>query len=99
MPKYDVYPNPSGDGYLLDVQTDLLSDLNTRVVVPLLPKSNAPKPAARLNPVFDIDGGSVVMVTQFMAAVPVGILKSQVCDLSDEFDQITVATDMLMQGF
>jgi toxin CcdB len=45
MAKYDVFPNPSGDGYLLDVQTDLLSDLNTRVVVPLLQTSSAPKPA------------------------------------------------------
>ena len=76
MAKYDVYPNPSGDGYLLDVQTDLLSALNTRVVVPLLPKSRAPKPATRLNPVFEIEGQQVVMVTQFLAAVPVGILKS-----------------------
>lgn len=99
MPKYDVFPNPSGDGLLLDVQTDLLSDLNTRVVVPLLPKSRAPKPATRLNPVFDIKGEPVVMVTQFMAAVPVGILKSQICNLGDDFDQITTAIDMLMQGF
>ncbi|WP_170416061.1 CcdB family protein [Ruegeria atlantica] len=99
MPKYDVFPNPSGAGFLLDVQTDLLSDLNTRVVVPLLPKSRAPKPAARLNPVFNIDGEPVVMVTQFMAAVPVGILKSQVSNLGDDFDRITVAVDMLMQGF
>ncbi|SLN76311.1 CcdB family protein [Ruegeria meonggei] len=99
MPKYDVFPNPSGDGFLLDVQTDLLSDLNTRVVVPLLPKTKAPKPATRLNPVFEINGEHVVMATHFLAAVPVGILKSQVCDLKDEFEQITVAVDMLMQGF
>ena len=72
MPKYDVFPNPSGDGFLLDVQSDLLNDLNTRVVVPLLPSASAPKPATRLNPAFDINGESVVMVTQFMAAVPVG---------------------------
>ena len=99
MPKYDVFPNPSGDGYLLDVQTDLLSDLNTRVVVPLLPKSKAPKPATRLNPVFEINGQAVVMVTQFLAAVPVGALKSQITNLNDEFEQITGAIDMLMQGF
>lgn len=99
MPKYDVFPNPSGDGYLLDVQTDLLSDLNTRVVVPLLPKTVAPIPAARLNPVFLIEGEQVVMVTQFMAAVPTGILKSPVGNLDDSFEQITVAVDMLMQGF
>ena len=99
MAKYDVFPNPSGDGFLLDVQTDLLSDLNTRVVVPLLPKSSAPKPATRLNPTFDIDGQSVVMVTQFLAAVPTGILKSSVGNLTEEFDTVTTAVDMLMQGF
>ncbi|MES0828266.1 CcdB family protein [Ruegeria sp. SCP11] len=99
MPKYDVFPNPSGDGFLLDVQTDLLSDLNTRVVVPLLPISEAPKPATRLNPIFEVQGERVVMVTQFLAAIPLGVLKPQVGNLGDEFDQITIAIDMLLQGF
>lgn len=99
MAKYDVFPNSTGDGFLLDVQTDLLSDLNTRVVVPLLPSSRAPKPATRLNPIFEIDGEAVVMVTQFLAAVPVGILKSPVGKLDEDFERITIAVDMLMQGF
>jgi len=99
MPKYDVFPNPSGDGYLLDVQTDLLSDLNTRVVVPLMPTSSAPKPATRLNPVFDFENQPFVMVTQFMAAVPTSILKTSVGKLDDEFEKITSAIDMLIQGF
>lgn len=99
MPKYDVYPNPSGEGYLLDVQTDLLSDLNTRVVVPLLPTSKAPKPATKLNPIFELDGESVVMATQFMAAVPIGILNTPVLKLDEEFEKVTAAIDMLMQGF
>ncbi|MDX8354741.1 CcdB family protein [Cognatiyoonia sp. IB215182] len=99
MPKYDVFRDPSGSGFLLDVQTDLLSDLNTRVVVPLLPKSSAPKPATRLNPSFDVDGEKAVMVAQFLAAVPVGILGGTVRDLSDEFEQITNAMEMIIQGF
>lgn len=99
MAKYDVFPNPSGDGFLLDVQTDLLSNLNTRVVVPLLPQSSAPQPATRLNPTFEIEGEHVVMVTQFLAAVPVGILKSPVANQRESFDKITTAVDMLMQGF
>lgn len=99
MPKYDVFPNPSGDGYLLDVQTNLLSDLNTRIVVPLLPVSKAPKPATRLNPIFDFENQPVVMVTQFMAAVPTRILKISVGKLDEEFETITSAIDMLFQGF
>jgi len=99
MAKYDVYPNPSGDGFLLDIQTDLLSGLNTRVVVPLLPKSRAPQPANRLNPVFLIEGQEVVMVTQFLAAVPLSALKAPVGHLGDAFETITNALDLLMSGF
>ncbi|WP_424929776.1 CcdB family protein [Amaricoccus tamworthensis] len=99
MPKYDVFPNPSGDGFLLDVQTDLLSGLNTRVVVPLLPQEHAPKPAKRLNPVFKVDGESVVMATQFLAAVPVSILKAPLSNMDDRADEVTAAMDMLLQGF
>ena len=38
MARYDVYPNPGQNPqvpFLLDVQSDLLSVLDTRVVVPL----------------------------------------------------------------
>ncbi|WP_081699734.1 CcdB family protein [Marinobacter sp. C1S70] len=48
MSRFDIFENEEGAGYLLDVQSDLLSGLNTRVVVPLLPKSSAPFPAQRL---------------------------------------------------
>lgn len=99
MAKYDVFRNQSGDGFLLDVQSDLLSELNTRVVVPLLPAASAPKPAARLNPTFDINGERVVMVTQFMAAAPAGLLTSSVENIEPEFEKVTAAIDMLMQGF
>lgn len=58
MARFDIYPNPNENGYLLDVQTDLLSGLNTRLVVPLMPITNAPKPAKRLNPVMEINGSS-----------------------------------------
>jgi len=54
MARFDIVDNEGGGGYLLDVQSDLLGGLNTRVVVPLLPQSSAPSPAQRLNPVFSI---------------------------------------------
>ena len=99
MAKYDVYPNPGGGGFLLDVQADLLDGLNTRAVVPLIPMQAAPVPAKRLNPVFQIDGMPYVMVTQFLAAVPVSVLKSPVANLKAQFSEVTVAIDMLIQGF
>ena len=45
MPQYGVYRNPEGNGYVLDVQADVNSDFNTRVVVPLLLVHIAPNPA------------------------------------------------------
>ncbi|MCG8512081.1 MAG: CcdB family protein [Rhodospirillales bacterium] len=99
MARHDVYPNPDGPGYLLDVQADLLDGLNTRIVVPLFPETNAPQPAARLNPVFQIEGRRVVMTTQFLAAVPAAILKTPVTNLSNHFAQITDALDMAFHGF
>ncbi len=99
MAQYDVFPNPTGDGYMLDVQNDLLEGLNVRTVVPLLPQGNAPIAASRLNPVFEIEGAPHLMMTQYIAAVPASILKAPVGDLSTKFDAITSALDMLFHGF
>ncbi len=99
MAKYDVSPNPNGTGYLLDTQADLLDALNTRVVVPLLPRNDAPLPAQRLNPLFEIEGKTVVMVTQFLAAVPASEIAAPVANLSERFADITNALDMLFQGY
>ena len=64
------------------MQSDLLEGLNVRAVVPLLPQGNAPIAANRLNPVFQIDGAAHLMMTQYIAAVPVGILKALVVSRS-----------------
>ncbi len=99
MAQYDLFANPAGGGYLLDVQSDLLEGLNVRAVVPLLPQGDAPIAASRLNPVFEIEGAAHLMMTQYIAAVPASLLKAQVGDLSARFDAITSALDMLFHGF
>ena len=99
MARFDVYENQGGGGYLLEVQSDLLSDLNTRIVVPLIPVSVAPEPAERLNPVFRVAGEEVVMTTQFMAAVAERELRDQVGGLHEEHQEISNALDMVFLGF
>lgn len=99
MAQYDVYPNPAGIGYLVDLQTNLLEIVTTRVVAPLVPQSTAPTSANRLNPVFEIDGEPHILVTQSLSAVPSHILINPAANLSGHFDQITNALDMLFQGF
>ncbi len=98
MARYDVYARPDGPGYLLDVQANLLDGLNTRLVVPLMPLKSAPLPAKRLNPVFDIQSGRYVMVTQFLSAVPVAILTTLVSNLVSHDTEITNALDMALTG-
>jgi len=98
MARYDVYSNPGG-GYVLDVQADLLDELKTRIVVPLIIKALAPIPAKRLNPSFEIEEEEYVLVTQFMAAIPVSVLKNPVTSLSDSHAEIVSALDMAFHGF
>ena len=98
MARFHVYTNAEGGGLLLDVQANLLSHLNTCVVVPLLPVPAAPMPAKVLNPVFEIGGTSYVMTTQFMAAVPRRLMGSEVCHLQADASTIISALDCLFQG-
>ena len=37
MARFDLYAEPDGAGFLLDVQTNLLHGFTTRVVIPVLP--------------------------------------------------------------
>ncbi len=99
MARFEVFADPSGDGYLLDVQADVLDELNTRIVIPLLPASAAPKPSKRLNPVFEIREVPHVMVTQFMGAVPTSMLREPIAALTDRDMEITGALDMAFFGF
>lgn len=99
MAKYDVYHQPSGDGYLLDCQADLLSNLNTRFVVPLFPAEVAYRTAPRLNPVLNVGGEPHVMVTQFAGSIPVRALGERVTSLIDQDLAINNAIDMLLSGY
>ena len=99
MARFDVFEYRFGDGFLLDVQSDLLDHLNTRLVVPLLPLDMAPLPAKRLNPIFEIDGDSYMMVTQYLSAIRETEIGSLVKTIGHCSDEITNAIDMAFQGF
>lgn len=99
MSRYGVYPNRGASGYLLDVQTDLLGPLSTRIVIPLLPLAYAPAPAKILNPLFDIGGEVHSMVTQYLAAVALGELTHPVFNAQARADEIQAALDFLFHGF
>jgi toxin CcdB len=96
--QFDVHGLSSGDSLVVDCQSDLLEHLNTRFVVPLIPRARAPKPAHRLNPVFTLDGGDYVMATQFAAAVLRRDLGGKRLSLKDHSLEILGALDVLLTG-
>ena len=99
MARYDVFAGPVDGSFLLDVQTDLIDELKTRVVVPLLPVASSPPAVGRLNPVFEVFGRKVVMATPLLAAVPAAELGEARANLARNHDTIVSALDMLFQGF
>jgi toxin CcdB len=100
MAHLDVYRGPgrSGRFYVVDIQADLLADLATRVVVPLIPEGDVRKVVADLNPVFEIEGQRHVMLTQAVATVPRKELRQIVMSLDEHHYTVLRAIDVLLTG-
>jgi toxin CcdB len=104
MAQFDVYrnANPASRArvpYLLDVQTDLLDTLATRVVVPLCrPEVLRGKLAERLNPVFEIEGRKMVLLTPELAGVARKALGEKIANLANRRDSIIAALDLVITG-
>lgn len=85
--------------YLLDIQSDLLSELRTTIVIPLIPtKIAAPISLSRLNPVFTLDGESFTAMTQDIAGMDRKQLGSQAYDLFAYRSEIIAAVDFVLSG-
>lgn len=104
MAQFTVHKNTnpqtrSAIPFLLDVQSDLLSDLETRVVVPLCPASAVRgKPLRGLTPVFQIEGESYIMLTPQLAGIPRNELGAAIGSLERNRFEIVAAIDFLVTG-
>ena len=104
MAQFDVYRNthPASRArvpYLLDVQSDLLDTLATRVVVPLCkPEVLRGKLAERLNPVFGVEGRKMVLLTPELAGVSRKALGEKIANLANRRDSIIAALDLVITG-
>ncbi|GAB6904511.1 conserved hypothetical protein [Desulfosarcina cetonica] len=104
MAQFDVYENPNAQTnqevpYLLDVQSALLDNLATRVVVPLVDAKIVGKPILHLNPRFHVGNTRVVMSTAEIAGIPLGALGKKIGSLKDQRDEVVAALDFLITGF
>ncbi|MDF1768055.1 CcdB family protein [Maricaulis sp.] len=102
MARFDVYrPTGRPASWLVDVQSGLLSDLESRVGIPLLPVESGRQDAIdRLMPVLGIEGRDFVLVTTDIAMVPTRLLGAPITNIEAEHrDTITAAMDFLFQGY
>ena len=101
MAQFDVHENinektKSNIPYLLDIQNDILKNLSSRVVIPLVISKEA---INFLNPKFVINEIDVILSTAELASISIENLGNKICSLKDKREEIIGAVDFLVTGF
>ena len=105
MAQFTVYRNKSARTkttypFLVDVQSDLLEDLQTCVVIPLSKSAVlTKKPVSQLMPVLPFDGEPYVLMTPELAGMARTDLGPAAGTLAVRLDTILAALDFLLTGF
>lgn len=104
MARYDVYANPDTADrrqipFMLDVQNNFLSGVDTRVVVPLWHAASFPQRVRTLNAELAVGGKPVVMDTAAIGAVPLIELRRPLEHLGSQHLLIQEALDTLFGGY
>ena len=105
MAQFTVYRNKSTRSkstspFLVDVQSDLLDELQTRVVIPLTKASAlAKKPLTNLTPALKFDGETYMLMTPQLAGVSRTDLGASTGSLAEQRQVIEAAIDFLPLGF
>lgn len=104
MAQFDVYENPDvpqrgGFPYLVVLQSDLLSDLTTRLVMPLARTSaSSQKLPWRLSGGIEIKGETLYLIAHQCAPLPAKLLKKVICNVSPQADLLRDALDAVLSG-
>ena len=105
MPQFAVHRNKNPHSkatfpFLIDVQSDLLDELNTRVVIPLTRTAGlARKPLSHLTPTLSFEGDTYLLMTPQLAGIARADLGPRAGSLVDQREQIMAAVDFLLTGF
>ena len=101
MARFDVYRvrQAEQDQLVVDVQSDFVSAIGTRVVVPLVPTPWFTPPVRVLNPFVEISGQRLMVLTQELVSVPARVLRNPLASLANCHDDIRRALDILLTGY
>ena len=84
MSQFTLYRNENKNTkkaypFFVNVQSDLLDELNSRIVIPLSPcKALDNKNAKKLCPIIEIEGECFVLLAHQITSVPKSLLKKEV---------------------
>jgi toxin CcdB len=105
VPQFAVYRNRNARTraqfpLLVDVQSDLLEDLQTRVVIPLSKAAAlTKKPMGQLMPLLQFEKEVYVLLTPQLAGIARSELGPSAGTLAARRDTILAALDFLLTGF
>ncbi|HEX22613.1 MAG TPA: plasmid maintenance protein CcdB [Chromatiales bacterium] len=104
MSQFTVYKNKNPRTkktfpYLLDIQSDLLDQLRTTIVVPLGKYSVVKEQViTKLCPIVEIDGVKYAALTQQLAGIDRTLLGAEVANVSDYRSEFIDAIDLIVSG-
>ncbi|HMN44106.1 MAG TPA: CcdB family protein [Povalibacter sp.] len=104
MAQFSVHKNKnpktrSAYPYLVDIQSDLLSGLSTRVVVPLIKHAALlKKPVRNLMPVVEVDGQPFLLLVPQLAGIATSELGPAVGTIAERRTEVVAALDFLITG-
>ena len=103
MGQFMVYANSNKQSnktypYLIDVQSNLLEDLKSTVVIPLMAVPGSAEVITKLCPTFNISGKKFVASTPQLSGIDKANLGKQVFDLNAHRHDLVAAIDFLISG-
>ncbi|MBF0311283.1 MAG: CcdB family protein [Magnetococcales bacterium] len=101
MAQFDLYKyNKPGSAveYLLDIQSDLLCDMESRVVIPLYKLKTGQNPIKTLQPLVELPTGLYFLSTSELAAVPGHNLGVKIGSFHQLREEVIAALDRLFTG-
>ncbi|MGH7885780.1 MAG: CcdB family protein [Thermodesulfobacteriota bacterium] len=105
MPQFSVYQNKNSNSneiypYLLDIQSDLLRDLKTTVVIPVCEFTSHSKEKIKiLTPVVEINQKKYLLMTPQLAGILRSEIDKETVNLSNYRNEIISAIDFMLTGF
>lgn len=105
MAQFDVYLNPlpgtrASVPYVVDVQSGLLDQLPTRLVMPLSRVgTDAAKLPVNLCPAVQIEGEALSLMAHQAAPLAARLLKKPIASIAHRAGEVAAAMDAVLSGF